>query len=93
MSETLPLRRRAGRFESGRFGGQKNVARRTGVRTDYFPGGKARPSKIDGTGAVVLDPLAEVGIRVLVAVRIGRSQLMVNVLCNRKWSDRKQKED
>ncbi len=39
---------------------------------------------------MVLYPLAEVGIRMLVAIRIGSSQFVVDVLRDREGRDRQQ---
>ncbi|HJT21736.1 MAG TPA: hypothetical protein VJ746_14765 [Nitrospira sp.] len=61
--------------------------------TGYAPGSKGRHSKVHGTGGVMLDPLAQVGIRVLMAVRIGCSQLMMDILRDGEWRDRKQQEN
>ena len=39
---------------------------------------------------MVLDPLAEVGIGVLMAVVIGGCQLVVDILCDGKWCQTEQ---
>lgn len=41
----------------------------------------------------MLNPLAEVGIRVLMPIRVGSSQLMVHVLRNGEGSDGQQQKD
>jgi hypothetical protein len=42
---------------------------------------------------MVLNPLTEVGIRVLMPIRIGRCQFMVHVLCNGKRSNGEQQQN
>jgi hypothetical protein len=47
---------------------------------DLITGGGFRDIEIDGPGGMVLDPLAEIGIGVLMAVVIGCRQLVVDIL-------------
>jgi len=42
---------------------------------------------------MVLNPLAEVGIRVFVPIRIGGSQFVVDILSHRKRSEREEDEN
>jgi hypothetical protein len=56
------------------------------VRTDDFPGGMRRTAEIDRTGGMVLYPLTEVGVGMLMSIRIGGSELMVDVLSHGKGS-------
>ena len=42
---------------------------------------------------MVLHPLTKVCIGMLVTIRIGGSQLMVNILRHRKWCDRKEQQN
>jgi hypothetical protein len=60
---------------------------------DHFPGRKAWSAKVDRAGGVVLNPLAEIGIRVLMFIGVRRRQFMVDILCDSKRSDREQKKD
>jgi hypothetical protein len=57
---------------------------------DLITGGRFRDIEIDGPRRMVLDPLAEVGIGVLVAVVIGCRQLVVDILRDGKRRQAKQ---
>jgi hypothetical protein len=57
---------------------------------DLITGGGFRDIEIDGPRRMVLDPLAEVGIGVLVAVVIGCRQLVVDILRDGKRRQAKQ---
>lgn len=56
---------------------------------------KGRPRNIDiqRPGRMVLDPLAEVGIGVLVTVVVGRGQLVMHILRNGKRRQAEQDHD
>ena len=58
------------------------------IGTGGLEGRTGRPPKVDRSRRMVLDPLAEVGIRVLVPVRISGSELMVDILGDRKRRER-----
>ena len=48
---------------------------------------------IERAGRMVLNPLTEVRIRMLVPIRIGRSQFMVHILSNGKGSDGEEQQN
>jgi len=50
------------------------------IGADRLEGRTRRTAKIERAGRMVLHPLTEIGVRVFVAVRIGRGQLMMDVL-------------
>jgi hypothetical protein len=60
---------------------------------DESPYRNDRPAKIERTGCMVLHPLAEIGIGMFVAVRIGSSQFMMDILRNRKRGNCEQQQD
>ncbi len=60
---------------------------------DKFPGGYFRGIEIERSCRVVLHPLTEVVIRVLMAIRIGGGQFMMDLLCNGKWGKSQQQEN
>jgi len=47
---------------------------------DQFTGGQNRHAHIQRPGRMVLDPLTEIGIRMLMTIVIGGGQLVVNIL-------------
>ncbi len=63
------------------------------MKTDVRPDGVNRPTEIDRPGRVLLNPLADIGIRMLMPVCICRSQFMMHILCNGKRCRDKQQQD
>ena len=57
---------------------------------DLITGGRFRDIEIDGPRRMVLDPLAEVGIGVLVAIMISGRQLVVDILRDGEWGQSEQ---
>lgn len=57
--------------------------------SDQLTGDQNRRAGIQRAGRMVLDPLAEVGIGVFVAVVVGSRQLMMDILrdCERRQSE------
>ena len=60
---------------------------------DQFAGGQNRHTHIQRPGRMVLDPLAEVGIGVLVTIVIGRRQLVVDILRDGKRGQPEEDDD
>lgn len=58
--------------------------------SDQLTGDQNRRAGIQRAGRMVLDPLAEVGIGVFVAVVVGRRQLMMDILCDSERRQSKQ---
>lgn len=58
--------------------------------SDQLTGDQNRCAVIQRSGSMVLDPLAEVGIGMLVAVVIGGRQLVVDILRDGKWRQAEQ---
>ena len=54
------------------------------IRADEFKRGTRRTAVVHRTGRMMLHPLTEVGVRVLVAIRIGGGQFVMDVLGHRK---------
>ena len=73
--------RRTGR---GEFEGKQNGVRWKLQQIDKLLCGEERSPDIERPGCMVLDPLAEVGIGMLVAVVVGSSQLVMDILCHGK---------
>jgi hypothetical protein len=42
---------------------------------------------------MMLDPLTDIGIRMFVAIRVGRSQLVVDILGHGEWSQPQEDTD
>jgi hypothetical protein len=60
---------------------------------DLITGGGFGDIEIDGPSRMVLDPLTEVGIGMLVAIMVSRSQLVVDILRHGKRSNGQQEQD
>ncbi|OQW30904.1 MAG: hypothetical protein A4E19_09165 [Nitrospira sp. SG-bin1] len=76
----LYLRRSAGRTDE-----QEGCRQEYGfwwrfLLPDNIAHGESRKIQIDRTGNMVLDPLTDVRLRMFMAIRIGGSQLVVNIL-------------
>ena len=79
--------RRCARWADERKLGRKQESRCGQFEgSDDFKGRTRRATQIDRTGGVVLHPLAKVGIGVLVSIRVSSSELMMDVLGDRKRS-------
>ena len=84
----LGSRRRARGTDRRKLSRKKDRLSRDYILTDRLPDKKDRPAKIERTGGVVLDPLAEVCIRVLMPVGVDRREIMVDSQCSGKWGQR-----
>jgi len=84
----LGSRRRARGTDRRKLSRKKDRLSRDYILTDRLPDKQDRPAKIERTGGVVLDPLAEVSIRVLMPVGVDRREIMVDSQCGGKWGQR-----
>lgn len=83
--------RRARRTDEGRIDGEKDRFFREFLLPDYLGNGGLGRIKVKRSGRLVLHPLAEVRIGVLMPIRIGGSQLMMDIQCDGEW--RQDQED
>lgn len=90
---SLDAGRGAGRTDRGKLNRKQDRRSRDVKLIDRVPCRKDRSTEINRTGSVVLNPLAEVGIRVLVPIGISRSQFVVHVLRDRKGCNGEQQQD
>ncbi len=82
--------RRTGR---GELEGQQNGVHWKLQQVDKLLCGEERSPDIERPGRVMLDPLAQVGIGVLVSIVVGSRQLMMNVLRHGKRRKGEQQQD
>lgn len=86
MIAQLYLRRSAGRTDERERRRENNGFRRKFLLSNYVTDSQSRNIQINRPGNVVLDPLTDVGVRMFMAIRIGSSQFMVDVLGHGKRS-------
>jgi len=91
--ETLDAGRCAGRTDYGQFNRNKPRRSEQLIWPDDVKGRIDRTTKVDRSGCMVLDPLAEVHIGVLVPIRVRSSQFVMDVLSYRKRGQYQQEEN
>ena len=79
--------------DEGKLGGKEQRCRREVAQADGLEGRRGRTTNIQRAGRMVLHPLTEVGIGMLMAVRVGGSQLMMYILRCGKRRQGEKKDD
>src|SRR5262245_32330381 len=93
LRKMLDAGRCAGRTDYGPFNRNKPRWSGRSIWPDDVKRRTDRTTKVDRSGGMVLDPLAEVSIGVLVAVRVSRGQFVMDILGYREWCQGQQKEN
>lgn len=89
----LALRRRAGGTDKRKVERKQNGFSRRFLESNQVAEGRFRNIEVERTGRMMLNPLAEVGIGMLVPVRIGRRQFVVDILRDGKRRQREKQQD
>ena len=84
----LGSRRRARGTDRRKLSREKDRLSRDFILTDRLPDRQDRPAKIERTRGMVLNPLAHICVGMLVAVMIGRCEIMVDGQCGGKRGQR-----